>query len=283
LIEYSDYFPIFDREELISFYEYLKGKNLKESTVREILKAVRQFYKWLKTKGYNVNFDSEALEDIYKAKKKRENQKRKYYSDEEINLILNTIRGAVDGIPAKHPIYYIFTIFLLCSGLRISEAVKVKKKDFEIKRILTEEGEEKEVWFVKVREGKFGKERKALIYFFKPEWKKILEEKLNRLKEEDYFFIYAIKYPKSVKTFTLKENTAKRFYWKLERELKKRGYEIEVNAHRFRNTYITKLATKGFPVNLIAGWAFKDFHNDGYLYGGGKGEATRSSIIKIMK
>ena len=36
--------------------------------------------------------------------------------------------------------------------------------------------------------------------------------------------------------------------------MKEKGYEIEVNAHRFRNTYITKLATKGVPVNLIAEW-----------------------------
>lgn len=63
-----------------------------------------------------------------------------------------------------------------------------------------------------------------------------------------------MKYPKSVKTFILTDKTAKWFYWKLEKELKERGYDIEVNAHRFRNTYITKLATKGFPVNLISEW-----------------------------
>ncbi|MDQ7082654.1 MAG: tyrosine-type recombinase/integrase [Aquificota bacterium] len=44
------------------------------------------------------------------------------------------------------------------------------------------------------------------------------------------------------------------FFWDLEKRLREKGYEIEVNAHRFRNTYITKLATKGFPVNLIADW-----------------------------
>ncbi|MDQ7083052.1 MAG: hypothetical protein Q9N34_09020 [Aquificota bacterium] len=43
--------------------------------------------------------------------------------------------------------------------------------------------------------------------------------------------------------------------------MREKGYEIEVNAHRFRNTYITKLATKGFPVNLIADCgAFKNLN-----------------------
>jgi len=256
LIDYSDDLPVFDREEIFSFYEHLKRKNLKDTTIRDIFKEIRLFYEWLQEQGLQLKFDEKALKKLFQSKKAQEalKSKKKYYSDEEINLILNAIRGAVEGISAKHPIYYILTIFLLCSGLRISEAVKVRKKDFEIKRILTEEGEEKEIWFVKVKEGKFGKERKALIYFFKPEWKKIFEEKLKRLNPEDFLFTYSVKYPKSVKTFTLTDKTAKWFYWELEKELKERGYEIEVNAHRFRNTYITKLATKGFPVNFIAEW-----------------------------
>lgn len=44
-------------------------------------------------------------------------------------------------------------------------------------------------------EGKFGKEREALIYFFRPEWKKRLE----KLKPDDFIFTYTIKYPKSIK------------------------------------------------------------------------------------
>ncbi|GAB6066253.1 site-specific integrase [Aquifex pyrophilus] len=256
-LEYSDDLPSFSRREIFSFYEYLKGKNLKDTTIRDVFKEVRLFYEWLSEQGIEIEFDQKALRKLFQSKKAQEalKSKKKYYSDEEINLILNAIRGAVEGVPAKHPIYYVLTIFLLCSGLRISEAVKVRKKDFEVKRILTEEGKEKEVWFVKVREGKFSKERKALIYFFKPEWKKIFEEKLKRLKPDDLFFTYSVKYPKSVKTYTLTDRTAKWFYWKLEKELREKGYDLEVNAHRFRNTYITKLATKGFPVNLIAEWS----------------------------
>ena len=254
LTGYTDDLVDFDRRELIKFYEHLQKKGLKESTIREILKNIRQFYRWLRQRGYSVEFDSEALMDIYRAKRKQEKRKKKYYSDDELNLILRTIRGEVEGIDAKHPIYYLLTTFLVSSGLRLTEALSVKKKDIRIKRVLTEEGEEKEIWTVRVREGKFGKEREALVYFFRTEWKVLWEKWLEKLKLEDFIFTYTIKYPKTTKILVLKENTAKRFFWRLEKELKEKDHEIEVNAHRFRNTYITKLATLGIPVNLIAEW-----------------------------
>jgi len=229
---YTDNLVDLDRGELLSFYEHLKEKGLKESTIREILKAVRQFYRWLRQRGYSVEFDSEALEDIYRAKRKQERKGKKYYSDDELETILSAIRGTLEGFDPKHPIYYLLVIFLVSSS----------------------EGEEKEIWTVQVREGKFGKEREALIYFFKPEWKTLWERWLSQLQPDDYIFTYTIRYPKSTKTLILKQDTAKRFFWELEKKLKEKGYEIEVNAHRFRNTYITRLATLGFPVNLIAEW-----------------------------
>ena len=203
-----------------------------------------------------MEFDSEALADIYRAKRKQEEvrKKKKYYSDDEVKLILKAIRGEVEGVDAKHPVYYLLVTFLVSSGLRLSEALSVKKKDIKIKKVLTEEGEEKEVWKVKVKEGKFGKEREALIYFFRPEWKILWERWLSQLQPDNYIFTYTIRYPKRTKTLILKQDTAKRFFWSLEKELKGKGYELEVNAHRFRNTYITRLATLAFPVNLIAEW-----------------------------
>lgn len=254
LTAYADDLVDLDRGELLSFYEHLQGKGLKESTIREILKAVRQFYRWLRQRGYSVEFDSEALADIYRAKRKQERKGKKYYSDDELETILSAIRGTLEGFDPKHPIYYLLAIFLVSSGLRLSEALSVKRKDVKVKKVLTSEGEEKEIWTVQVREGKFGKEREALIYFFKPEWKTLWERWLSQLQPDDYIFTYTIRYPKSTKTLILKQDTAKRFFWSLEKELKDKGYEIEVNAHRFRNTYITRLATLGFPVNLIAEW-----------------------------
>jgi len=254
LTDYTDDLVDFDRTELIRFYEHLKGKGLKETTIRAILREVMQFYRWLRKRDYSVEFDREALEDIYRAKRKQESKKKKYYSDEELETILSAIRGTLEGFESKHPIYYLLTIFLVSSGLRLSESLSVKRKDIKIKKVLTSEGEEKEIWMAEVREGKFGKEREALIYFFKHEWKTLWEKWLSQLKPDDYIFTYTIKYPKSTKTLILKQDTAKRFFWGLEKSLRGHGYEIEVNAHRFRNTYITKLATLGFPVNLIAEW-----------------------------
>ncbi|MDQ7082653.1 MAG: site-specific integrase [Aquificota bacterium] len=183
----------FDRRELIAFYEHLQGKGLKESTIREILKAVRQFYRWLSQRGYSVEFDSEALEDIYRAKRKQERKGKKYYSDEELELILSAIRGTLEGFEPKHPIYYLLVVFLTSSGLRLSEALSMKKKDIKVKKVLTSEGEEKEIWTAEVREGKFGKEREALIYFFKPEWKTLWEKWLSQLQPDDYIFTYTIR------------------------------------------------------------------------------------------
>ena len=254
LTSYTNDLIDLDRRELLYFYEHLKEKGLKESTIREILKNIRQFYRWLKQRGYSVEFDSEALKDIYRSKKKQEKKKKKYYPDNELETILSAIRGTLEGFEPKHPIYYLLTIFLVSSGLRLAEALNVKKKDIRVKKVLTEEGEEKEIWTVHVREGKFGKEREALIYFFRPEWKMLWEKWLEQLKPDNFIFTYTIKYPKSTKTLVLKQDTAKRFFWDLEKKLKEKGYEIEVNAHRFRNTYITKLATMGVPVNIISEW-----------------------------
>ena len=254
LASYTDDLIDLDRRELLSFYEYLKEKGLKESTIREILKNIRQFYRWLRQRGYSAEFDSEALADIYRGRRKQDKRGKKYYSDQELELILSAIRGTLEGLDPKHPIYYLLVVFLVSSGLRLTEALDVRKKDIKVKKVLTEEGEEKEIWTVHVKEGKFGKEREALVHFFRPEWKTLWEKWLEKLKPDDHIFTYTIKYPKSTKTLVLKQDTAKRFFWELEKKLRENGYELEVNAHRFRNTYITKLATMGVPVNLIAEW-----------------------------
>ena len=46
------------------------GKKLKESTIMEVLKSVWQLYLWLFQRDYSVEFDSEALRGIYRAKRK---------------------------------------------------------------------------------------------------------------------------------------------------------------------------------------------------------------------
>jgi len=49
-------------------------------------------------------------------------------------------------------------VALLSSGLRISEALSLKKDDFKERRLITEKGEKRSVFVVKVK-GKFSKER----------------------------------------------------------------------------------------------------------------------------
>ena len=88
LTDYSDDFPVFDQSEIFSFYEYLKGKNLKDTTIRDIFKEIRLFYEWLQEQGFSLKFDEKALKKLYQSKKAQEalKSRKKYYSDEEITL-----------------------------------------------------------------------------------------------------------------------------------------------------------------------------------------------------
>ena len=246
-----------NRTRLIELYEYLQSQGLKESTIQRVLWEIRSLYRWLNRLGYEILFDRETLEDIYRSRRKQEavKKKKRYFSDQELELILRAIKGQIKGINAKPPIYYLLVTFLTCSGLRISEATSVVKRDVSIRKVLSENGDETEIWKVYVRKGKFGKEREAVIYFFRPEWRDLWKEWLSTLKPENPIFTYTIKFPRgSTKTFTLNRFTAKQFFWKLEKQLQNLGYDIEINAHKFRRTYITKLATKGVPVNLVSEW-----------------------------
>jgi integrase len=52
-------------------------------------------------------------------------------------------------------------VVLLSSRLRISEALPLKRDDFKERRLITEKGEERSVFVVKVK-GKFSKKREVL-------------------------------------------------------------------------------------------------------------------------
>lgn len=252
LLGYVDTLVDFDSKELARFYEYLKKKGLKESSIKQVLFEVRRFYRWLRGRGFSIEF-SASLREVFgvSVEKKRE---RRRYTDEEIELVLRAIRGELDGIPAKHPIYYLLTTFLVSSGLRISEALALKKRDISIKTVIDEEGNEKEVWLVEVREGKFGKSRTTPVFFWKPVWRKMWEEWVKRLQADDYIFTYAIRYPKKTKIFRLTSQAVHQFFYRLSKELRGAGYELKATPHRFRYTYITKLGMKGVPVSVVSRW-----------------------------
>jgi len=253
LTDYTDTLIDFDKKELSKFYEHLKKKGLKDTTIKQVVSEAKRFYNWLREQGYSVEFESSSAKFVFQQKGLK-NKERKRYTDEEIDLVLRAIRGEMPGIEMKHPIYYLLVTFLVSSGLRIAEAVEVKKEDITVKKVMTEDGKEKEVWFVEVREGKFGKSRTVPIFFWKDSWKKLWEEWLRRLKPEDYIFTYTIRYPRSVKTLRLTVGSVWQFFYRLSKELKTAEYNLKVTAHRFRYTYITKLGMIGIPVSIVSKW-----------------------------
>ncbi|NAZ24051.1 MAG: tyrosine-type recombinase/integrase [Thermocrinis sp.] len=238
----------FTKRELFEFYEELR-KRLSHRSAMDVLMEVKLFYEWLRERGYSYEFSEKALEEL-KKKKEFDNKARKYYTEEEVEVILSAIRGTLEGTKPKPPIYYLLSVFLLCSGLRLSEALSVRREDIFKREMLSSQGEKKVFYFVRVK-GKFSKEREAPMVFFKEEYRQLIEKRLVELSAGEKFFRYTLAFPKSIKVLELKKGTALNFFHDLEKELKSLGYNIPVNAHRFRYTYAVWLARKGLPINFL--------------------------------
>jgi integrase len=88
-------------------------------------------------------------------------------------------------------VYYLLCVVLLSSGLRISEALSLKKEDFKERKVLTEKGEEKSVFVVKVK-GKFSKEREVPLVLWKKEWEGVIRKQLIASKKGRRFLPTAL-------------------------------------------------------------------------------------------
>ena len=110
------------RSELYELYEKMREK-VSHSTAIAYLSEIKRFYRWLSERGYSFEFSENAFREI-KAKKELKGKIRKYFTEEEVSKILNYIR--TKPMP---PIYYVFSVFLLCSGLRLGEALSLKSGD----------------------------------------------------------------------------------------------------------------------------------------------------------
>jgi len=228
----------FSKRELFDFYEKLRQR-LSHGSALEVLREVRLFYEWLRERGYRYEFSEQAFKEL-KKKKEFENRARKYFTEEEVEKILSYIRTK-----PKPFVYYLLCVVLLSSGLRISEALSLKKDDFRERRLITEKGEERSVFVVKVK-GKFSKEREVPLVLWKREWEDVIRKQLDSLKEGQAFFTYSLRFPKSVKVLTLSRDAVYRFFFDLSKEL-----GIDVHPHRFRYTYAVWLAMRNIPPNVL--------------------------------
>ena len=227
-----------DQRSLFKFYEELR-KTQSHRTAIQTLQEIRRFYQWLSQKGYHYEFSQQAFKEL-KRKKEFENRARKYFTEDEVEKILSYIRTK-----PKPFVYYLLCVVLLSSGLRISEALSLKRDDFRERMLITEKGEERSVFVVKVK-GKFSKEREVPLFLWKREWEEVIRKQLDSLKEGQAFFTYSLKFPKSVKLLTLSRDAVYRFFYDLSKEL-----GIDAHPHRFRYTYAVWLAMKNLPPNVL--------------------------------
>jgi len=144
------------------FANYLVGKNLKPVTVR---KYFMHFRNYLKHSGFEISND-----DV------KENVKMpRIVESEHYPLSLKELQSIMGVIPAKHKALF-FT--LASSGIRIKEAVQLRKRDFDtnLERIKI------------TIPAKYAKSAKSRITFVTDETKEWLLPKLRRLKPDDLVF-----------------------------------------------------------------------------------------------
>ena len=236
-LNYLDELKPLGRAELFELYEKMREK-VSHATAIAYLSEIKRFYRWLSERGYSFEFSESAFKEI-KAKKELKGKVRKYFTEDEVSKIINYIR--TKPLP---PIYYVFSVFLLCSGLRLGEALSLKRSDVQQRKIVAKDGTLKTLYIVRVK-GKFGKEREVPLYFWEEDYKKVLESFLAQANLED-LWLYKLQFPKSYKILKLSRRSVLVAYYNMEKAL---GFPI--NAHRFRYTYATWLAMKGIPINVL--------------------------------
>ncbi|MEM4732313.1 MAG: tyrosine-type recombinase/integrase [Desulfurococcaceae archaeon] len=237
LLSYLEAFgDIYTQRDISEFIKFLKDKGLKDSTIRKVLTEASAYLEYL---GRPLDF-SPYMKTL------RVYRRAKPFSDEELKKFFSALKN-------YHPIYYVFSLVLLHSGIRVSEALALTSEDFEVKvfRKHTEDFQdyvEKEVLFVNVRRGKFGKPYRAGMVLLEEKEKDLLKRFIASRKGKP-LWAYTLRYPKSVKEKVLTTHSVHKFYERLSKEL---GFEIY--PHRFRYTYASMLLAKGFSTALVQSW-----------------------------
>jgi integrase len=159
-----------------------------------------------------MSFQSKLLRNS-RRKKEFENRARKYLTEEEVEKILSYIRTK-----PKPFVYYLLCVVLAVLRAKNFRSLSLKRDDFRERRLITEKGEERSVFVVKVK-GKFSKEREVPLVLWKREWEDVIRKQLDSLKEGQAFFTYSLRFPKSVKVLTLSRDAVYRFFFDLSKEL----------------------------------------------------------------
>ena len=207
--------------EIYKFIQFLKKKGLSPASIKQVLNRVKDF---IIASGFNWDIDKR----IYRERDKKESANP--FFDDELSLIL-------DYTKTHHENYYYLILALYGFGLRISEGVNLKPSD-----IVKEEGN----IFVKVRSdvAKFSKSRIAPL-ILKDDYRHDFLSFVKKQKDKDYLF----EFKQKGKKFRITKDNAKLFFYRLSKKL-----GLHITAHRFRDSYISYLISKGLKPSIVAKW-----------------------------
>lgn len=227
----------------IEFSSYLKDKGLSNTTIKTALREIQLFFDWL-LEEKNMHYKIEHKKDVMRTL--RVYQKKEVFTDEEIKILFDYIKQNA------HPIYYVFTLLLLHSGLRLNSLLELNADDLIVKKykVMTDEFEssEKELLILDVKHSKFDKPYQAGMPLLLDIERFIIKKFFSQKKGKE-LWSYTIKYPKSVKQKTLTEDAVHQFYHRASKKL-----NIKIYPHKFRYTYASRLISESFSVALVQEW-----------------------------
>ena len=217
----------FTEREVESFIRYLKSKNLSPTTIKMILNRVKEL---VDTSGGKWNADKR----VYRERSKTESAKP--FSELELIRISEYLKE-------NNKVYYYLALTLYGFGLRISEALGLLPDD-----IIEKENQ----IFVRVRPevSKFSKSREAPLILkgtYRDDYIRFLVERKNPALKNYTLFTYYNDVQKRI--VILNVEAVKNYFHKLSKIL-----EIKITAHRFRDTYVSYMVSKGIKPITVAKW-----------------------------
>lgn len=203
-------------KDLIDFMIFLKRKNLSSSSIARILSSIRNFYRYLISKG-EVN---PVILNLFESPK-IERKIPEIVNKQEIPRIISACDARENSIKIRN---MAILGLLATTGLRISEVSNLKKEDINLN----------ENW-IKV----CGKGNRERIVFFPEEIKPFLENCF--LKSGKFLFETKKNKPMS------RQNV-----WKIvHRAGKKAGLQNNLKPHTLRHSFATYLLESGMDIRII--------------------------------
>ncbi|HLC36676.1 MAG TPA: site-specific tyrosine recombinase/integron integrase [archaeon] len=198
------------REDIVSFVAHLKtDKNASNSTMALNLASLKFFF-------HNL-LKRKIIEDIKIPKKSK--KLPTVLSVKEVKNLLNAVPAGRNRTMVS---------FLYSSGLRVSEAVKMKKDDIDLK-----EG------IARVKAGKGNKDRVVVL---SGKWVKELKKYLKRRRKESEY-LFSKKNGKPLSTDTIQRI--------LRKAREKAGIDKHVTPHSLRHSFATHLLEAGENIRKI--------------------------------